>query len=287
MKGGEQGAGKRVVTVLVLCPLPRGARAAGRAEAGAAAAVGLEVELRDVERGLLPRRRLVRLVAGPLPGQADPLAAGGGRAVSNGALGAKTPLAEVRPRCQPALLPLFSSPRSCRASERKGHGKAEARSRGGAKEKTLECGQIVWGLAFSAWPAAGGPDAAAGLSCLVLATGLNDGQIKVWEVQTGEHQGCGSNEFRLLSLPLLPFPCSPAPSFPKYFPRVSGSCCLLLHGTGADRADMAAPRRTPSLQPPGAPGRRQGPELRSQWKPHPGVGVAGQDLACLGPQQRW
>uniref|UniRef100_A0A8C3C6N6 WD repeat and SOCS box containing 2 n=1 Tax=Cairina moschata TaxID=8855 RepID=A0A8C3C6N6_CAIMO len=75
----------------------------------------------------------------------------------------------------------------CRASERKGHGggKAEARGRGGAKEKTLECGQIVWGLAFSAWPAAGGPDAAAGLCCLVLATGLNDGQIKVWEVQTG------------------------------------------------------------------------------------------------------
>lgn len=106
--------------------------------------------------------------------------------MSNGALGVTTPLVEVRLRCQPALLPLFSSPRSCRASERKGHGKAEARSRGGAKEKTLECGQIVWGLAFSAWPAAGGPDAAAGLSCLVLATGLNDGQIKVWEVQTGE-----------------------------------------------------------------------------------------------------
>ncbi|XP_040433130.1 WD repeat and SOCS box-containing protein 2 isoform X1 [Cygnus olor] len=74
----------------------------------------------------------------------------------------------------------------CKASERKGHGgKAEARSRGGAKEKTLECGQIVWGLAFSAWPAAGDPDGAAGLSCLALATGLNDGQIKVWEVQTG------------------------------------------------------------------------------------------------------
>lgn len=106
--------------------------------------------------------------------------------MSNGALGVTTPLVEARPRCQPALLPLFSSPHSCRASERKGHGKAEARSRGGAKEKTLECGQIVWGLAFSAWPAAGGPDAAAGLSCLVLATGLNDGQIKVWEVQTGE-----------------------------------------------------------------------------------------------------
>uniref|UniRef100_A0A8V0X026 WD repeat and SOCS box containing 2 n=1 Tax=Gallus gallus TaxID=9031 RepID=A0A8V0X026_CHICK len=73
----------------------------------------------------------------------------------------------------------------CRASERKSH-KAEAkRSRAGAKEKTLECGQIVWGLAFSAWPAARHPDGAAGLCCQVLATGLNDGQIKVWEVQTG------------------------------------------------------------------------------------------------------
>ncbi|NXD18653.1 WSB2 protein, partial [Nothocercus nigrocapillus] len=75
----------------------------------------------------------------------------------------------------------------CKTLERKS-GKAEARSRAGAKEKTLECGQIVWGLAFSSWPAAGpraaGPRAA-GLRCLVLATGLNDGQIKVWEVQTG------------------------------------------------------------------------------------------------------
>ncbi|XP_029819160.1 WD repeat and SOCS box-containing protein 2, partial [Manacus vitellinus] len=79
---------------------------------------------------------------------------------------------------------------SCKTSERKSQGgKAEARSRGGAKEKTLECGQIVWGLAFSAWPAAEEGDAdpacALGLPCLVLATGLNDGQIKVWEVQTG------------------------------------------------------------------------------------------------------
>ncbi|NWX89669.1 WSB2 protein, partial [Nothoprocta pentlandii] len=70
----------------------------------------------------------------------------------------------------------------CKTLERKS-GKAEARSRAGAKEKTLECGQIVWGLAFSSWPPAG--PRAAGLPCLVLATGLNDGQIKVWEVQTG------------------------------------------------------------------------------------------------------
>lgn len=59
-----------------------------------------------------------------------------------------------------------------------------------AKEKTLECGQIVWGLAFSAWPAAEAgetdPACTVGLPCLILATGLNDGQIKVWEVQTGE-----------------------------------------------------------------------------------------------------
>lgn len=62
------------------------------------------------------------------------------------------------------------------------------RSRGAAKEKTLECGQIVWGLAFSSWPEAGDtePACAVGLPCLILATGLNDGQIKVWEVQTGE-----------------------------------------------------------------------------------------------------
>jgi WD repeat/SOCS box-containing protein 2 len=47
-------------------------------------------------------------------------------------------------------------------------------------------------LAFSLWPSppskkhwahphSQGPD----VSCLILATGLNDGQIKIWEVQTG------------------------------------------------------------------------------------------------------
>uniref|UniRef100_A0ABM5F1Z2 WD repeat and SOCS box-containing protein 2 isoform X1 n=2 Tax=Pogona vitticeps TaxID=103695 RepID=A0ABM5F1Z2_9SAUR len=58
----------------------------------------------------------------------------------------------------------------------------------GAKEKTLECGQIVWGLAFSSWlPSPSKKHILRGpsTSCLVLATGLNDGQIKVWEVQTG------------------------------------------------------------------------------------------------------
>uniref|UniRef100_A0A8I3ZZJ6 WD repeat and SOCS box-containing protein 2 n=1 Tax=Callithrix jacchus TaxID=9483 RepID=A0A8I3ZZJ6_CALJA len=70
--------------------------------------------------------------------------------------------------------------------------KNETKGRGSPKEKTLDCGQIVWGLAFSPWPSPPSrklwarhhpqvPD----VSCLVLATGLNDGQIKIWEVQTG------------------------------------------------------------------------------------------------------
>lgn len=70
--------------------------------------------------------------------------------------------------------------------------KNDPKGRGSPKEKTLDCGQIVWGLAFSPWPCPPsrklwarhhppGPDAA----CLILATGLNDGQIKIWEVQTG------------------------------------------------------------------------------------------------------
>ncbi|NXX83544.1 WSB2 protein, partial [Urocolius indicus] len=75
----------------------------------------------------------------------------------------------------------------CKSSERKSRGgKGEPRSHGTAKEKTLECGQIVWGLAFSAWPADTDPTCAGGLPCLILATGLNDGHIKVWEVQTGQ-----------------------------------------------------------------------------------------------------
>jgi WD repeat/SOCS box-containing protein 2 len=70
--------------------------------------------------------------------------------------------------------------------------KNDPKGRGSLKEKTLECGLIVWGLAFSPWPSPPSrkpwahhhlqaPD----VSCLILATGLNDGQIKIWEVQTG------------------------------------------------------------------------------------------------------
>ncbi|XP_073079551.1 WD repeat and SOCS box-containing protein 2 isoform X4 [Manis javanica] len=70
--------------------------------------------------------------------------------------------------------------------------KNDSKGQGSSKEKTLDCGQIVWGLAFSPWPSPPSrklwarhhpqvPD----VSCLILATGLNDGQIKIWEVQTG------------------------------------------------------------------------------------------------------
>ncbi|KAH0625433.1 hypothetical protein JD844_014939 [Phrynosoma platyrhinos] len=84
---------------------------------------------------------------------------------------------------------VFQTDSNCKALECKNQNtKSESRGRGGSKEKTLECGKIVWGLAFSnllpthskkhiLW----GPST----TCLVLATGLNDGQIKIWEVQTG------------------------------------------------------------------------------------------------------
>ncbi|XP_070807065.1 WD repeat and SOCS box-containing protein 2 isoform X1 [Pituophis catenifer annectens] len=66
--------------------------------------------------------------------------------------------------------------------------KTKAKGYGGTKEKSLECGQIVWGLAFSSWLPSQPhkyrhrKDTS---PCLILATGLHDGQIKVWEVETG------------------------------------------------------------------------------------------------------
>ncbi|KAM6423036.1 WD repeat and SOCS box-containing protein 2 isoform 2-T3 [Liasis olivaceus] len=85
--------------------------------------------------------------------------------------------------------PLQGTEHNSKALERKSQcAKTKLRGYGGSKEKTLECGQIVWGLAFSSWLP---PQPHKYLqqeatpSCLILATGLNDGQIKVWEVQTG------------------------------------------------------------------------------------------------------
>uniref|UniRef100_A0A2I3LTY5 SOCS box domain-containing protein n=1 Tax=Papio anubis TaxID=9555 RepID=A0A2I3LTY5_PAPAN len=70
--------------------------------------------------------------------------------------------------------------------------KNEMKGQGSPKEKMLDCGQIVWGVAFSPWPSppskklwAHNHPQVPDVSCLVLATGLNNGQIKIWEVQTG------------------------------------------------------------------------------------------------------
>lgn len=72
---------------------------------------------------------------------------------------------------------------------------AEIKRKCNLKEKILDCGQIVWSLAFGSssspagwklWPrsrqqATGSPG-----SWQLLATGLSDGHVKVWEVHTGK-----------------------------------------------------------------------------------------------------
>lgn len=61
-------------------------------------------------------------------------------------------------------------------------------------DKSFSCGQLVWGLAFGPRP----PSAAAGARLakmrppkgkdnLLLATGLENGVIKIWNVLTGEN----------------------------------------------------------------------------------------------------
>ncbi|XP_075424206.1 WD repeat and SOCS box-containing protein 2 [Ascaphus truei] len=70
----------------------------------------------------------------------------------------------------------------------------EVKGRGSPKEKILDCGQIVWGLAFgSSSPPAGWKlwlrtrqqEVGSCGTWLLLATGLNDGHVKVWDVHTG------------------------------------------------------------------------------------------------------
>ncbi|XP_039188518.1 WD repeat and SOCS box-containing protein 2 [Crotalus tigris] len=85
--------------------------------------------------------------------------------------------------------PLQGTEHNSKALECKNQGgKTKPKGYGGLKEKTLECGQIVWGLAFSSWlpsPPYKYRHRKESSPCLILATGLNDGQIKVWEVETG------------------------------------------------------------------------------------------------------
>lgn len=70
---------------------------------------------------------------------------------------------------------------------------------GGPPEHTIDCGDIVWGLAFGSSV----PEKQSrcvniewhrfqfGQDQLLLATGLNNGRIKIWDVYTGEGPGGG------------------------------------------------------------------------------------------------
>ncbi|XP_073532485.1 WD repeat and SOCS box-containing protein 2 isoform X3 [Phyllobates terribilis] len=71
---------------------------------------------------------------------------------------------------------------------------SEIKRKGSLKEKILDCGQIVWSLTFGSssapagwklWPLSRQQDIKSSETWLLLATGLSDGHIKVWEVHTG------------------------------------------------------------------------------------------------------
>ncbi|KAM4049532.1 WD repeat and SOCS box-containing protein 2 isoform 2-T2 [Anomaloglossus baeobatrachus] len=71
---------------------------------------------------------------------------------------------------------------------------SEVKRKESLKEKILDCGQIVWSLTFGSssapagwklWPLSRQQDVKSSESWLLLATGLSDGHIKVWEVHTG------------------------------------------------------------------------------------------------------
>ncbi|XP_043924288.1 WD repeat and SOCS box-containing protein 2 [Protopterus annectens] len=80
-----------------------------------------------------------------------------------------------------------------KCSEHKGSNTKLSRNGISDQERTLDCGHIVWGLAFGACSSSqkkqNFPNNHQGpkfeLLRLVLATGLTNGHIKVWEVQTG------------------------------------------------------------------------------------------------------
>uniref|UniRef100_A0A4W3HVG8 WD repeat and SOCS box containing 2 n=1 Tax=Callorhinchus milii TaxID=7868 RepID=A0A4W3HVG8_CALMI len=81
-------------------------------------------------------------------------------------------------------------------NQKKQHIKAGGREKSGSRDKTIDCGQTVWSLAFGVSSAVNGhrgmgssrqersshfPD-----QTLLLATGLANGEIKLWDVPTGK-----------------------------------------------------------------------------------------------------
>ncbi|KAG8456174.1 hypothetical protein GDO86_002100 [Hymenochirus boettgeri] len=70
----------------------------------------------------------------------------------------------------------------------------DVKEQGSPKEKILDCGQIVWALAFGCssspvgwklWPSSRLKASENNRTYQLLATGLNNGHVKVWDVHTG------------------------------------------------------------------------------------------------------
>ncbi|XP_067861797.1 WD repeat and SOCS box-containing protein 2 isoform X2 [Heptranchias perlo] len=73
----------------------------------------------------------------------------------------------------------------------KNHFKADGRTKGQCGEKIIDCGQTVWGLSFGASPSESESQSSQNqhkcnfqFSGTILATGLANGEIKLWEVPT-------------------------------------------------------------------------------------------------------
>ncbi|XP_041058840.1 WD repeat and SOCS box-containing protein 2 isoform X1 [Carcharodon carcharias] len=71
------------------------------------------------------------------------------------------------------------------------HFKADGRAKGQCGEKIIDCGQTVWGLSFGTSPSENGNKSSENqhkctLQCsgTILATGLTNGEIKLWKVPT-------------------------------------------------------------------------------------------------------
>ncbi|XP_038647004.1 WD repeat and SOCS box-containing protein 2 isoform X3 [Scyliorhinus canicula] len=67
--------------------------------------------------------------------------------------------------------------------------KADGRAKGQCGERIIDCGQTVWGLSFGAAPSQNGIQSSENqhkCSGTILATGLTNGEIKLWKVPTGK-----------------------------------------------------------------------------------------------------
>ncbi|XP_072352897.1 WD repeat and SOCS box-containing protein 2 isoform X5 [Scyliorhinus torazame] len=78
--------------------------------------------------------------------------------------------------------------------------KADGRAKGQCGERIIDCGQTVWGLSFGTRPSQNGIQSSENqhkCSGTILATGLTNGEIKLWKVPTGKllHTLNGHNQW--------------------------------------------------------------------------------------------